>query len=388
MSFSTVTLAIIALLVTMPLVARRTAVHQAKTPPIAVALASGRLYDIRAMRLRLTAIFLFLILLVRSAAFGAQQGKLKLDVLDELGAGAKPPAQIFAADGSKAGEVTPGQTITLPAGTYKLLLPVVGGNIVREGVQVEPGRVHTVLITNVAVLSVSARNINGKEPGFGVTVTDASPPHQKMAEFLTGDKMLFAPRQVDVKVDVPPQGYLWHAVTLQAGHRAGLEFNEEKQAELMVQTSYLKSPIDRNTRVVIYQGGTQKQAAVSAPGAEHRFTLDPGEYDIYVENLSGKGRPYMMDRSVHLKSGEKVERSEALDGETTAKWQVNGKRKSNGAASGARSGCAPGGARRGRKSAGGLEGVGCWFQNEAFKHRGSLRDSSSRPLSRKCTSGA
>jgi hypothetical protein len=76
--------------------------------------------------------------------------------------------------------------------------------------------------------------------------------------------------------------------------------------------------VDKSTRVVIYQAGTQKQTAVSAPGAEHRFTLDAGNYDIYVENQSGKGRPYTMERSVHLESGQKVERQVALDGESTA----------------------------------------------------------------------
>jgi hypothetical protein len=282
----------------------------------AVARAVRPLYDVRSMR-RLIPIFLILISL-DSVAWGAQPGTLKLDVLDELGAGAKPNAQIFAADGAKAGEVAPGASVQLPAGSYKLVLPVVGGNIVREGVLIEPGRVHTVLITNVAVLSVAARSSGGKEPGYGVTVTDASPPHQKLTEFLSGDKMLFAPRQVDVKVDVPPQGYLWHGVTLQPGHRARLELKEEKPGELIVRTTLLKAPIDQSTRVVIYQAGTQKQAAAGAPGAEHRFTLDSGDYDIYVENQSGKGRPYMMDRSVHLDSGQKLERQEALDGETTA----------------------------------------------------------------------
>jgi hypothetical protein len=282
-----------------------------------VALAARRLYDCHAMRPGLTLIFLLLLCLTSSVAFGEQRGGLRLDVLDELGAGAKPVAQIFAGDGSKAGEVAPGATIQLPAGTYKLVLPVVGGKIVREGVLVEAGRVHTVLITNVAVLSVSARS-SGVEPGYEVTVTDTSPPHQKLAEFLTGEKMLFAPQQVDVNVDVPPQGYLWHAVTLQAGHRASLEFKEEKPAELIVRTSVSKEPIDQSTRVVIYQAGTQKQAAASAPGAEHRFTLDAGDYDIYVENLSGKGRPYTTERSVHLESGKKVERQVALDGESSA----------------------------------------------------------------------
>lgn len=92
-----------------------------------------------AMLRRLIPISLIVFCLLWSVAFGAQQGTLKLDVLDELGAGAKPVAQIFAADGSKAGEVAPGASVELPAGTYKLVLPVVGGKIVRDGVIVEPG---------------------------------------------------------------------------------------------------------------------------------------------------------------------------------------------------------------------------------------------------------
>jgi len=271
------------------------------------------------MRRRLTLTYSIVFCLIGSAALAAQPGRLKLNVLDELGAGAKPAADIYAADGSKAGEVAPGATVELPPGTYRLVLPIVGGKIVREGVLVEAGRVRTVLIANVAVLSVSARaGGHGEEPGYGVTVTDANPPHRKLAEFLSGEKMLFAPQQVDVKVDVPPQGYLWHAVTLQPGHRAGLELKEEQPAELLVRTNVLEASIDKNTRVVLYQAGTQKQSAVSAPGPEHRFTLDAGDYDIYVENLSGKGRPYTMERSVHLKSGEKVERQVALDRESTA----------------------------------------------------------------------
>jgi hypothetical protein len=273
------------------------------------------------MRLRLTLTSLILLCVLCSMAIGAERGKLRLDVLDELGAGAKPAAQIFASNGVKVAEVAPGASVALPPGEYRMVLQVVGAKIVRDNLQVEAGRVHTVLITNVAVLSVSARNSKGEEPGFGVAVTDPSPPHTKLAGFLSGEKMLFAPQQVDVKVDVPPQGYLWHDVTLQPGHRATLEFKETQPAELIVHTTLLKAPIDRSTRVVIYQAGTQKQAASSPPGAEHRFTLDPGEYDIYVENGSGKGRPYAMDRSIHLESGQHVERQVALDGET----MTNGK---------------------------------------------------------------
>lgn len=259
--------------------------------------------------------------LIGHAALGAEQGRLKLDVLDELGAGAKPNAEIFAADGKKVGEVAPGASVALNPGTYKLVLPVVGGKIVRDGLMVEAGRERTVLITNVAVLSISARNSKGQEPGYGVIVTDASPPHRKLTEFLSGDKMLFAPQAVDVKVDVPPQGYLWHDVMLRPGHRALLQLKEEQPAELLVRTLALKKSIDQSTRIVIFAAGTQRQIAVSGPGAEHRLTLDPGDYDIYVENQSGKGRPYVMERSVHLESGQKVEREVALDGETT----TNGK---------------------------------------------------------------
>jgi hypothetical protein len=269
------------------------------------------------MWLKRSAILLVALVLC-STASAAERGKIKLDVLDELGAGARPVARIFAADGSKAGEVAPGAAIELPPGNYKLVLPIVGGKIERDDILVEAGRTHTVLITNVAVLSVSARNASGQEPGFTVTVTDSSPPHQKLAQFLSGEKILFAPRQVDVKVDVPPQGYLWHDVTLRSGHRAGLEFKEEKPAELIVHAIVARTPIDSGTRVVVYHAGTQKQVAVSMPGAQHRLTLDPGDYDIYVENQSGKGRPFVMDQSVHLESGQKVERRVALDGESSA----------------------------------------------------------------------
>jgi len=117
---------------------------------------------------------------------------------------------------------------------------------------------------------------------------------------------------------VPPQGYLWHAVTLQAGHRSSLELNEQQPAELIVRTRLGGGSIDPGTRVVVYRAGTQKQAAASAPGSEHRFTLDPGDYDVYVENHTGKGRPYALTRSVRLASGQTVEREVALDGESRA----------------------------------------------------------------------
>jgi hypothetical protein len=65
--------------------------------------------------------------------------------------------------------------------------------------------------------------------------------------------------------------------------------------------------------VVILRAGTQTKVAESDPGSEHRFKLDPGDYDAYVENRSGKGKPYVTSAGIHLDSGAKVERTVPLD---------------------------------------------------------------------------
>src|SRR5271168_3171647 len=168
-------------------------------------------------------------------ALGAETGNLKLDVLGDDGAGAKNPAHLIAANGKEAGQVTPGSTIALAPGAYKLVLPIIGGQIVKDGVQIEAGRTHTVLITNVAVLQVSAKDKNGNDPGFGVTVTTTDIPHKKVLSFVSGDKYLFAPSEVDVHIDAPPQGYDWHALELAPGRHALLTLGEVVKAELLVQ---------------------------------------------------------------------------------------------------------------------------------------------------------
>jgi hypothetical protein len=246
-------------------------------------------------------------------ALGAETGNLKLDVLGDDGAGAKNPAHLIAANGKEAGLVTAGSTIALAPGSYKLVLPIIGGQIVKDGVEIEAGRTHTVLITDVAVLSVDVKDKNGKDPGFGVTVTTTDSPHTKVASFISGDKYLFAPNQVDVHVDAPPQGYDWHAIALAPGHGAVLTLGEVVKAELWVQTVMSKIPFDNSTRVVVLRAGTQTKVDESAPGSEHRFKLDPGDYDIYVENHSGKGKPYATAAGIHLESGAKVERTVPLD---------------------------------------------------------------------------
>ena len=103
------------------------------------------------------------------------------------------------------------------------MLPIVGGQIVKDGVQIEAGRTHTVMIANVAVLQVSVKDKTGNDPGFGVTVTTTDAPHTKVASFISGDKYLFAPIQVDVHVDAPPQGYDWQCAGARAGALRGAD---------------------------------------------------------------------------------------------------------------------------------------------------------------------
>jgi len=257
----------------------------------------------------------FMMMFAAIRAIGAETGGLKLDVMGEASAGAKAVADIYEGGGRKVAQVAPGQTVALAPGTYKLVLPIVGGKITKDSIRIEAGRTHTVLITTVAILKVSVKDRTGKDPGFGVTVTDTNPPHAKMAEFISGDVILIAPSQVDVKVDAPPQGYYWHAVELPPGRRAELKLGEVVPAELIVQPVLASTPLDNQTRVVVYQAGTQKQVAASDPGPEHRFHIDPGDYDVYVENRYGQGKPYTMDRGIHLDSGQKMTRKVALDGQ-------------------------------------------------------------------------
>jgi hypothetical protein len=254
-----------------------------------------------------------ILIAVVSIVYAAQTGNLKLDVLGDDGAGAKNPAHVIAANGKEAGQVTAGASVALPPGEYKVVLPIVGGQIVKDGVQIEAGRTHTVMIANVAVLQVSVKDKTGADPGFGVSVTTTDSPHTKVASFISGDKYLFAPSQVDVHVDAPPQGYDWHAVPLAPGHRASLTLNELLKAELLVQPVMSKIPIDNSTRVVVLRAGTQTKVAESEPGGEHRFKLDPGNYDVYVENRSGKGKSSATSAGIHLDSGAKVERTVPLD---------------------------------------------------------------------------
>ncbi len=75
----------------------------------------------RPIRLLATTIALLAaVSIVVAIAGAAQTGNLKLDVLGEEGAGAKNPAHLIAANGKEAGQVTPGSSVALPPGEYKL----------------------------------------------------------------------------------------------------------------------------------------------------------------------------------------------------------------------------------------------------------------------------
>jgi hypothetical protein len=253
------------------------------------------------------------LLMLATTASAASTGTLKLDVMGDFGAGAHNSAQVIARDGKVAGEIAPGATLALKPGDYKLVLPIIGGTITKTDVKVEAGRTHTVMITNVAVLQVSVSDRNGKDPGFGVTVTSSAPPHTTILSTISGEKYLFAPMEVNVHCDVPPQGVDWNAVQLKPGERTRLTLGEVVPAQLDVKTVLGGQPIDSATRVVVYRAGTQSQVGESAPGTPHHFQLEPGDYDVYVENHSGKGHPTATVNGIHLGAGAKVERTVPLD---------------------------------------------------------------------------
>ncbi len=98
------------------------------------------------------------LLSIAPIALCAATGNLKLDVLGDKGAGAKNPAHLIAADGKEAGQVIAGAMIALPPGEYKLVMPIIGGQIVKEGIRIEAGRTHTVMVENVASLRVSVKD--------------------------------------------------------------------------------------------------------------------------------------------------------------------------------------------------------------------------------------
>ena len=141
------------------------------------------------------------------------------------GAGAKNPAHVIAANGKEAGQVIAGSSIALAPGEYRFVLP----DIVRAGRSSRTGcrsRLGATSYRDDRERRGAAGQRQGQDWQRSRFRRDRPPPtcsHTKVASFISGDKYLFAPSQVDVHVDAPPQGYDWHAVPLAPGHRAAAD---------------------------------------------------------------------------------------------------------------------------------------------------------------------
>ncbi len=221
----------------------------------------------------------------------AGQGTITVQALGDAGKQSDTKVQIYAA-GTQVPIATTklGTPVHLPPGTYQLELEVLGGKVSRDKVLVKAGRTSTVMINEVAALRVNVLDKKGNDLGLMVEVYDGV-SGQKLGDFLSGETVFAYPGVVDVKVATPPQAQ--HPLL------AGRD-------------------VSPTTQVIIYEAGTQKEVSRSEPGAEHRFALDAGTYDIFVANSTGKGKPFVLERA-EVKGEETVEKNVPLDaGELSA----------------------------------------------------------------------
>ena len=243
------------------------------------------------------------------------RGTLLVEALGEGGKFGATQAHVYPLNSqTPIATIKIGAPASLPPGTYRLELDVLGGKIKRDQVLVKAGRTSTVIINEIAGLQISALDKKGQELGLGVEVYDPT-SGQKLGDFLSGETIFAYPGMVDVKVATPPQGQWFRQVQLQGNSLARLELRERVKGELRVHPLLGGKDISAATEVIIYQAGTQKTVARSAPAAEHRFSLDTGAYDIYVQNSTGKGKPFVIDR-VEIQGEEPVEKNVPLDGMT------------------------------------------------------------------------
>lgn len=243
------------------------------------------------------------------------QGQVVVEALGEGGKNGGTQAHIYPLNSqTPIATVKIGTPVNLPPGTYRLELDVLGGKIKRDNVLVKAGRTSTVIINEVAGLHISALDKNGNELGLGVEVYDPT-SKQKLGDFLSGETIFAYPGLVDVKVATPPQGQWYRDVQLKGNSLATLELRERIRGQLRVHPLLSGKDVSTATEVIIYEAGTQKTVARSAPTAEHRFSLDAGAYDIYVQNSTGKGKPFVIDR-VEIQGEEPVEKNVPLDNVT------------------------------------------------------------------------
>jgi len=254
-------------------------------------------------------------LMLRCASAQAQetaQGSLVVEALGDAGNQSDSQAHLYKENTqTPIATVKLGKPVSLPPGLYRLELDVLGGKVTRDKVLIKAGRTSTVIINEVAGLQVSAIDKRGRELGLGVEIYDAV-SGQKLGDFLSGETIFMYPGMVDVKVAIPPQAQWWRKVQLQGNSLARLEVKERVRGELRVHPLLNGKDVSTATEVIIYQAGTQKEVARSVPSAEHRFALDAGAYDIYVQNSTGRGKPFVIDRA-EITGEEPVDRSVPLD---------------------------------------------------------------------------
>ncbi len=222
--------------------------------------------------------------------------------------------RIYAGDGAQpVATTTIGKSVDLPAGTYRVELEVLGGVVTRPEVLTKAGRKSTVIINEVAGLEVDVLGKDGHDLGLGVEVYDGV-SKEKLGATLSGEVLLAYPGVVDIKVSTPPQAQWWRQVELRSGGVQHLQIRERVQGQLVIHPLLNGRDVSQKTGVIIYFPGTQKEAARSEPGEQHRFMLDSGAYDIFVANQTGQGQPFVMDRA-EVKGEEVVEKDVALDGQ-------------------------------------------------------------------------
>jgi hypothetical protein len=242
------------------------------------------------------------------------QGVVVVEVLGEAGHQSDVPVRLYAEKSdtplttAKIGTPTP-----VSPGTYRLELDVLGGQVKRNNVLVKAGRTTTVMIGEVAGLHVQALDKKGNELGLAVEVYDSG-SGEKLGDFLSGETIVAYPGTVDVKIATPPQPQWWRKVTLQGSSVARLHLQERVRGELRVHPLLDGKDVSAATHVIIYEAGTQKEVARSDPGPEHHFRLETGKYDIFVQNATGKGKPFVTDR-VEIAGEEPVEKRVPLNEE-------------------------------------------------------------------------
>lgn len=201
--------------------------------------------------------------------------------------------------------------VSLPPGSYRVELDILGGTVSRERVLVRVGRTSTVILSEVAALQVNVLDKRGQDIGLGVEVYDGV-SNQLLGEFLSGEIILAQPGLVDVKVAVPPQSQWWRDIELLRGGLRELTLRERVQGELLVHPRLAGKDVSPLTQVIIYAAGTQREIARSEPGQEHRFSLETGSYDVFVANPTGRGKPFVLERT-ELPDEKTVEKDVHLD---------------------------------------------------------------------------